>query len=140
MHQLQSAAQRRWLTIAFVLAAVILSVACGRQDARIEQHKQNLESFRATTKFIGEAWLSGDVSGTYTRTALEQTFHLVEQERAKLASTPEMLRDRRGAALSQGAEQLSRLIASMIGDVGSADGESARQRLASLPIASQDRP
>jgi hypothetical protein len=51
-----------------------------------------------------------------------------------------MLQDPRGAALSQEAEQLSRVIASMIGDVGSADGDAARQRLASLPIVPQERP
>jgi hypothetical protein len=89
---------------------------------------------------IAEAWLSGDVSGTYARTALEQTFYLVEQERASLASRPEMLQDPRGATLSQDAEKLSRVIASMIGDVGTANGNAARQRLASLPIVPQEQP
>jgi hypothetical protein len=130
----------RRLTIALELAAIVLCIGCSRQDARLEEHKKNFESLGATTKVIGEAWLSGDVSGTYTRTALEQTFYLVEQERTKLASRPEMLQDPRGAALSQEAEQLSRVIASMIGDVGSADGDAARQRLASLPIVPHERP
>jgi hypothetical protein len=127
-------------TIALELAAVLLCVGCSRQDARLEEHKKNFESLGATTKVIGEAWLSGDVSGTFTRTALEQTFYLVEQERASLASRPEMLQDPRGATLSQDAEHLSRVIASMIGDVSSANGEAARQRLASLPIVPQHRP
>ena len=126
--------------MALELAAVLLCSGCSRQDARLEDHKKNLESLGATTKVIAEAWLSGDVSGTYTRTALEQTFYLVEQERARLASTPEMLQDRRGATLSQDAEQLSRLIASMIGDVDTANGDAARQRLASLPIVPQEQP
>jgi hypothetical protein len=130
----------RRLAIALELAAVVLCTGCSRQDARLEEHKKNFESLGATTKVIAEAWLSGNVSGTYTRTALEQTFFLVEQERAKLASTPEMLQDPRGAALSQDAERLSRLIASMIGDVGSANGDSARQRLASLPIVPPEHP
>ena len=128
------------LTIALELAAVVLCVGCSRQDARLEEHRKNLESLGATTKVIAEAWLSGNVSGTYAHTALEQTFYLVEQERASLASRPEMLQDSRGAAMSQEAEQLSRLIASMIGDVGTADGEAARQRLASLPIVPQELP
>jgi len=126
--------------MALELAAVLLCSGCSRQDARLEAHKKSLESLGATTKVIAEAWLSGDVSGTYTRTALEQTFYLVEQERARLASTPEMLQDRRGATLSQDAEQLSRLIASMIGDVDTANGDAARQRLASLPIVPQEQP
>jgi len=126
--------------IALELAALLLCVGCSRQDARLDDHKKNLESLGATTKVIAEAWLSGDVSGTYARTALEQTFYLVEQERARLASRPEMLQDSRGATLSQDAERLSRLIASMIGDVGIADGAAARQRLASLPIVPQEHP
>ena len=130
----------RQLAMALELAAVLLCSGCSRQDARLEAHKKSLESLGATTKVIAEAWLSGDVSGTYTRTALEQTFYLVEQERARLASTPEMLQDRRGATLSQDAEQLSRLIASMIGDVDTANSDAARQRLASLPIVPQEQP
>ncbi len=126
--------------IALELAAVLLCFGCSRQDARLEEHKKNLESLGATTKVIGEAWLSGNVSGTYTRTALEQTFYLVEQERARLTSRPEMLQDSRGATLSQDAEKLSRVIASMIGDVGTANGRAARQRLASLPIDPQEQP
>lgn len=128
------------LAIALELAAVVLCIGCSRQDARLDEHRKNLESLGATTKVIAEAWLGGNVSGTYTRTALEQTFYLTEQERTRLASRPEMLQDPRGAALSQEAEQLSRLIASMIGDVGTADGDAARQRLASLPIVPQERP
>jgi TnpA family transposase len=130
----------RRLTIAVEVTALVFCVGCSRQDARLEQHKKNLESLGATTKVIAEAWLSGNVSGTYTRTALDQTFYLVEQERAKLVSRPEMLQDARGAALSEDAEQLSRLIASIIRDVGSADDESIRQRVASLPIVPHKQP
>lgn len=122
-----------------IAAAMMMLAAtgCGRQDARLDEHHKNFESFGATTKVIADAWLSGQVSGTYTRTALEQTFYLVEQERSALASKPAMLQDRRGAALSQNAEHLSRLLASIIGDVTSADGQSARQHLTMLPIVPQ---
>lgn len=130
----------RRLTTALELTAVLLCLGCSRQDARLDEHKKNFESLAATTKAIGEAWLSGNVSGTYTRTALEQTFYLVEQERARLTSRPEMLQDPRGAALSQDAERLSRVIASMIGDVGTADGDATRQRLASLPTVPHQQP
>jgi hypothetical protein len=130
----------RRLTIVVEVTALVFLVGCTRQDTRLEQHKKNLESLGATTKVIADAWLSGDVSGTYARTALDQTFYLVEQERAKLASRPEMLQDARGAALSEDAEQLSRLIAAIIGDVGSADDQSARQRLTSLPIVPHKQP
>lgn len=133
-------ANMRRLTIAVEVTALIFLVGCSRQDTRLERHKKKLESLGATTKVIADAWLSGDVSTTYARTALDRTFYLVEQERAKLASRPEMLQDTRGAALSENAEQLSRLIAAIIGDVGSADDQSARQRLASLPIVPHKQP
>lgn len=125
---------RRAIAVTLIVQAL---AGCSRQDARLEQHKKNLESLGATTKVVSGAWLSGQVSGTYTRTALDQTFSLVEQERSRLASTPAMLQDPRGAALSQDAERLSRLIALIISDVQSANGPSARQRLATLPIAPQ---
>jgi hypothetical protein len=113
----------------------LISVGCSRLDSRLQQHKEKLESLGATTAAIGEAWLAGSVSGTYSRTALEQTFLLVEQERATLASSPEALIDPRGAELSQAAERLSRLLAAMTQDVTRADTPSARRHLAEIPIA-----
>lgn len=115
-------------------AFVLVSVGCSRQDARLQQHREKFESLGATTAAIGESWLAGSTSGTYTLTALDQTFLLVEQERAALASTPEALIDPRAAELSQAAESLSRLIAEMRQDVRAADASSVRQRLANIPI------
>jgi hypothetical protein len=109
-------------------------VACSRQDERLTQHKEKLESLGSTTAAITTAWLSGRTSRTYTLTALEQTFLLVEQERSTLATSPRMLMDPRGAALSQSAEQLSRLIALLTGDVRTSDGTAARRRLGEIPI------
>jgi len=120
-----------------ISAAVGLStVACARHDARIQQHQEKLESLGSTTAVIGRAWLAGDVSGTFTRTALEQTFLLVEQERSALASRPQELLDPRGARLSQAAERLSRLLALTINDVGAADAEAVRRRITEIPITS----
>src|SRR4051812_20677526 len=93
--------------ISVALAAVALSSgACAREDARIQEHQEKLESLGSTTAAIGQAWLAGDVSETFTRTALEQTFLLVEQERSAVASRPQALLDPRGAQLSQVAERL----------------------------------
>jgi hypothetical protein len=88
---------------------------------------------------IGEAWLSGDVSGTYAGTALKQTFHLVEQERASLAASPQALVDPRGAQLSQAAERLSRLLAVMMHDVCAANAAAVRQHLAEIPVLPEQR-
>ena len=117
-----------------VAALTVVSAGCSRQDERLRQHQEKFESLGSTTAAIGEAWLAGSTSGTYTRTALEQTQVLVEQERSALASVPEMLLDPRGAGLSQAAERLSRLLAAMIHDVGAADAESVRRHLTHIPI------
>ena len=126
--------------IAFILVAALslATGACSRHDSRIQQHKEHFESLGSTTAAIAEAWLSGSASGTYTRTALEQTFLLVEKERTALAKRPEMLLDPRGAHLSEATERLSRLIALLIGHVNASDGESARRLIAAIPITSAD--
>lgn len=118
-----------------MLAALVLAgPACSGHESRLEQHRQSFESLGATTAAIGEAWLAGQVSGTYASTAFEDTRRLVEAERAALAGRHELLADPRGARLSQSAEQLSRLLAVMIADVRRADGSSARRHLAELPL------
>jgi hypothetical protein len=126
--------QPRAVSCALLAAAFLILQACGRQDQRLRQHQEKLESLGATTAAIGEAWLAGSTSGTFTRGALAQTFQLVEQERAALAASPEALLDPRGAALSRNAEALSRLLSTLIQDVRGADAASARRRLAQIPI------
>jgi hypothetical protein len=117
-----------------VVALALTSGACARQDARLKQHKDKFESLGETTAAICEAWLGGDVSGTYTRTALEQTFMLVEQERTALAASSDTLLDSRGAELSQSSERLSRLIAILAHEVQGANAAAVRQLLTHLPI------
>ena len=58
----------------------------------------------------------------------------VEQQRAVLAAKPAILVDRQGSALSQQAEQLSRLIAQMQHDVEARDSRTLRGRLPSIPL------
>jgi len=121
-------------------AALTLSiVGCSRDDSRLAQHDKKFESLGATTAAITEAWLAGQLSGTYTQTALEKTFQLVEQERTALVKTPQALQDARGARLSQAAERLSRLVAALMLDVAAADGDSARRRVADIPAARAER-
>jgi len=121
-----------------VLIAALLcafTTACNRLDDQLQHHREKFESLAASAGFIGNAWLSGSTSGTYTATALSQTFLLVENERATLASTPDALIDRRGAELSDSAEALSRVIAALLDDVRGADAAAVRQRLATIPFA-----
>ena len=118
--------------------AALTAAGCTRQDAKLEQHNEKFASLRATTAAVGEAWLAGNVSGTYADTALEQTFMLVEQERTALAASPQTLLDPRGAALSQAAERHSRLLALMIQDVRGADAPAARRHLADVSAIQPD--
>ena len=106
-----------------------MATACGRQDQRLQQHDQKLESLAASATAIGRAWLAGSTSATYTITALEQTYVLVEKERAALAKTPDVLVDPRGAELSQTAERLSRVLAAIRDEVRGSDPAAVRQRL-----------
>jgi hypothetical protein len=116
------------------VAIALLSSGCSRQDTRLQQHREKFESLGATTAAIADSWLTGSTSGTYALTALEQTFLLVEQQRAALAFSPDALLDPRGAQLSQAAESLSRLIAEMRQDVRAADAAGVRQEEARIPI------
>ena len=127
----------RWCSAAvFVTSAVLafMATGCGGQDARFEQHTRTFESLGATSTAVMDGWLAGKVSGTYARAALEKTFQLAEQERAGLVKVPATLQDPRGAALSQKAERLSRVLANLVADVAAADGVSARQHVGDIPI------
>lgn len=126
--------------ILVVISLALASDACSRQGARLQQHREKFESLGATTKAIGEAWLAGSVSGTYTSTALERTFLLVEQERQALAEQPAALADPRGADLARSADGLSRAIAAMQQSVSAADAASVRNDLAHLPIVPRTSP
>jgi hypothetical protein len=125
--------------LSLALICVLGAAGCASEQATIQQQKEKLESLGSSVQAIGEDWLAGSLSGTFTRTALDATFAQVEQQRAVLASTPSILLDARGARLSQQAESLSRLIAQMIHDVEGADGDAVRRRLAAIPIVAEAR-
>lgn len=116
------------------LAAALSSAACGRQDSQIQQRRDALESLGATTHAVVDAWLDGHISGTYTQVALQRTFRLVEQERAALASRPEALIDRRGADLSDAADEFERRLAALLQAVRGADAVAARTHLANIAL------
>jgi hypothetical protein len=116
-----------------MLVLALGCVSCARHDSQIQLHREALQSLRSTAHATVTAWLAGNVSGTFTRTALERTYLLVEQERTALAKRPEMLIDSSGAALSDSAEHLARLIALLMKDIRDADSESARAHRSALP-------
>jgi len=119
---------------AVVLAALLLCTACTSQQATIQQQQEKLESLAASTELIAQSWLDGHTSQTYAVTAFDAMLAQVEQQRAVLAAKPAILVDRQGSALSQQAEQLSRLIAQMQHDVEARDSRTLRGRLPSIPL------
>jgi hypothetical protein len=123
-----------------LLALAIGLSACRSQQAVLTEHQEKLESLGASTAAIARAWLAGAASGTYTRTAFEQTYQLVEQQRSALAKTSDALVDARGAQLSDAAERLSRLLAHMIQDVEQRDASALRRHVAEIPIRPREVP
>ena len=79
-------------SLLLVLMAVSTAGCRSQQQVLAEQQKA-LTSLQATTRALSDAWLSGTVSGTYVRTALEATQRLVEKQRAELVASPDMLAD-----------------------------------------------
>ena len=118
----------------FVVLTALAGVGCASRDEIIQQQQAKLASLGASTKLLAEDWLAGDLTATYTRTAIDATLAQVEQQRAVLAAAPATLADERAARLSQQAEQLSRLLARMAHDVDTADGAAMRQHAAAVPI------
>jgi hypothetical protein len=111
-----------------------LLTACASPQDTIQQQQDKLASLAASTRLIADDWLAGHLSKTYAGTAFAAMLAQVEQQRAVLARAPATLADARGAALSQQAEQLSRLIALMRHDVQEGDTWTLRGRLSSIPL------
>jgi hypothetical protein len=120
------------------LATALACAGCATEESRLRQHQEKLESLGATTSAVAAAWLAGSVSAIYARTALEQTFALVEQERTAVASGPEALLNPKAAGLAQAAEALGRRVALLISDVDHRDSAAVRQHLVALPVAPQE--
>jgi hypothetical protein len=124
--------QHRAVWIPLVLAIALACSACNSTDQKLGQQRDDLKSLVASTVAIAEAWLAGSTSGTFTTTALEQLFMLLERQRQALSAAPNTLVDQRAAELSQAAEALARLIAAMMHDVRAADAPAVREHLSKL--------
>jgi hypothetical protein len=114
------------------IMAAVLTTACAAANSDVEKHAEKMASLRASTVAVGESWLAGDVSGTYTRGALEQIFELVDQERAAVAANAEDLARPAADAVARDGEQLQRALASISNGVAGRDGSSVRRQLTDL--------
>jgi len=121
------------------MAAVTIS-ACGSPEVALQKHAQKVASLRATTLAVTKAWLQGDVTGTYAEVALEQTFQLIEQERAGVAGTPADLARPHANALVRDTEVISCVIAALSRDVQGGDAANARRQLNDLRGATPEQP
>jgi hypothetical protein len=128
-----SPAVARTLSAAIIFMALVASSACQtRQDLLTDQTKA-LTSLRATTTSIAEAWLSGDVSATYARVALESTQQLLETDRqALVTSSPDTLADPAARSLNNAQNQLTEVLAKLWAAVDRADAEAVRHELSAL--------
>ena len=120
--------------------AVVTISACTSPEREVQKHAQKVASLRATTLSVTEAWLHGHVAGTYAEGALEQTFQLVQQERAAVASTPSQLARPHSNAVARDTEAMSRVIAALTRDVQTGDGTNARRHLDDLRAATSEQP
>jgi cytochrome c oxidase assembly factor CtaG len=128
----ESGRRTRFASFVWLLVAVLGASACQSQDQILSQQRKVLTSLRATTETVGEAWLAGNLSATFTRTALEQTLQQLDAERSELGSSPQLLADPEGAELSQSTDRLSRIVALVWKDVSDADSDAARRHLAEM--------
>jgi hypothetical protein len=123
------------LSTAVLLWSIVVAVgvsACRSQDQMLTHQNKTLTSLRSTIISVGDAWLSGTVSSTFTRTSLENTLQLLETSRSQLVASPQLLADRRFADLAQSADRLTRVVGLLWKSVGDGDTGEVRRQLADI--------
>src|SRR4051812_43620274 len=106
---------------------MLAGTGCGRRDTELNQRARAAASLAATTTMLGDAWLNGSVSGTFTQTALERLFQLIEQERRALATSPQQLIDPRAERIAKADDDLSRILVHLAHAVQASDPDAARE-------------
>ena len=111
-----------------VIVGMLVAIAgCSRRDRELTQHSRTVASLAASTTAIGEGWLAGSLSGTFTQTALARTFELL---RRMLATSPRQRIDPRAEKIAETGEELSRILVRLAEAVGTADAAAVRAQLA----------
>jgi hypothetical protein len=112
--------------------SVLVMLGCETTQELVNQQQKALASLNATVMAVGNAWLEGNVSTRYARTALEATAALLEKERAKIGASPDALLDPRIASLSESQNQLARQIAVLRKALADSDVAVIRQQIAAV--------
>jgi hypothetical protein len=126
---------KRQITAGVSIGVILLTAACGGAEQLLSDQEKALTSLRATAATIGDSWLMGRVSGQYARTALDRTLQLLEQQRAELAASPDVVAESRGAMLSDAQHQLARSAAALRRAIEVGDSAEVRRQLSELPRA-----
>jgi hypothetical protein len=113
---------------------------CGSTQELVNQQQKALVSLNSTVVAIGTAWLEGDVSTRYARTALEATATLLEKQRARIGASPDVLVDPRLASVSESHNKLARHIAVLRKALTDSDATAVRQQIAAVGSVSSQRP
>ena len=106
--------------------------ACRSDQQVIDDQQRAMASLRATVIALGNAWLSGTISSTYARTALEATQQLVEKHRAELTATPAQLANPVAASLSDAENRLAHHVALLWNAIGDSDFDAVRRHLSAV--------
>jgi hypothetical protein len=123
---------KRLLLLLTACGAALSVGACGDDRRALADDRHVLMSCRETAAMLADGWLSGDLSTTYTRTALDTTARLLAERQSALAVDLSRLATPEGRSLSQSEERLSGRLASLSAAVGAADATAARRGLAGL--------
>jgi hypothetical protein len=124
-----SRARRRILCL---LLGTAFFTGCGSTQSVITEQQKALTSLTSTVRTVCRAWLDGNVSTTYARTALAASATLLEKKRAKIAGSPDAMSDARIASLGNAEQQLAQRIAVLRKALVDSDANTVRQVAATL--------
>jgi hypothetical protein len=127
-------------SLLWAIVVVAGAGACRTPEQTLTDQNKTLESLRATATAVADAWLAGDVSSTFARTALEETLQLLENSRSELAASPALLADPQFANLTQSLDRLTRTVGALWKNVGDGDAAAVRRQLAEVRPPHDDRP
>jgi hypothetical protein len=123
-----------------LVLSVLSMVGCRSTQELVNQQQKALVSLNSTVIAVGNAWLEGNVSTTYARTALETTGALLEKERAKIGASPDVLVDPTMTSLSESQNQLARQIAVLRKALADSDAVAVRQQITAIRSRPSQRP